>query len=112
MVLEIQKQSVVYILAIALLTLLFFIGGTNYYSSRSFKYFWNLGHILYFALLPIILLPFPSFKKQKPVAQIAAIIIATILLGILVELIQSTPSPTSDATLASVAESESKTLMM
>ena len=40
-------------LIMALMTILFFIGGPDYHSSRTFKSFWNLGHILYFALLPL-----------------------------------------------------------
>jgi len=37
---------------IAILPALFFIGGPDHNASRSAKHAWNLGHILYFALLP------------------------------------------------------------
>ena len=80
----------------ALLTALFFIGGPDYHSSRSFKHFWNLGHILYFSFFPFLIVSFECFRKQKPIAQVSIIIIATLLLGILVELGQSAFSRTPD----------------
>lgn len=47
-----------------LLLVLFFIDGPDYYASRHFKAFWNLGHILFFALLPYCAI---SCLKKRPV---------------------------------------------
>ena len=30
-------------------SILLFLGGPDYFSSRSFKHFWDIGHIVYFA---------------------------------------------------------------
>lgn len=91
-----KKHRHIFILAMALLTALFFFGGPDYHSSRSFKHFWNLGHILYFSFFPFLILSFECFRKQNPIAQVSIIIIATLLLGILVELGQSAFSRTPD----------------
>jgi VanZ family protein len=73
---------------ICILSILFFVGGPDYYSPRSLKEIWNLGHIVYFALLPLLLAPFPFFQKLRPQIQIASLLIMTILLGTLVEILQ------------------------
>ncbi|WP_155302159.1 carbohydrate binding domain-containing protein [Desulfosarcina widdelii] len=91
-----KKHRHILILAMALLTVLFFIGGPDYHSSRSFKHFWNLGHILYFSLFPFLIVSFECFRKQKPITQVSIIILAALLLGILVELGQSAFSRTPD----------------
>lgn len=80
----------------ALLTALFFIGGPGYHSPRSFKHFWDLGHILYFSFFPVLIASFKSYGKRKPTTQVSIILVATILLGILVELGQSAFSRTPD----------------
>jgi hypothetical protein len=41
-------KNTAFIVALILLFSLFFIGGPNYDSSRSFKEFWNFGHIIFF----------------------------------------------------------------
>ena len=79
-----------------LLSVLFFIGGPGYYSPRSYQHFWDLGHILYFSSLPLLLLPLASFNKREPITQVTIIIVVTIILGILVELCQSAFSRTPD----------------
>jgi VanZ family protein len=54
-------------LLIFLLFPLFFFGGPDYYSPRSFKNFWNVGHVVFFALLSYKLLTNSSFLKNKSV---------------------------------------------
>jgi VanZ family protein len=71
-----------------LMTILFFIGGPGYQSPRSLKSFWNLGHIIYFALLPLMLFSFITGKPLKLVFQLLIIFGITISLGVLVELFQ------------------------
>jgi hypothetical protein len=43
-------------LAVAVLTVFLFFGDPHYYASRSFKAFWNPGHIGYYTLVAFILL--------------------------------------------------------
>jgi VanZ family protein len=92
----VKKHRYIFIFFMALLTALFFIGGPDYHSPRSYKHFWNLGHILYFSFFPFLILMFERSRKQKPITQVSIIIIATLLLGILVELGQSAFSRTPD----------------
>ena len=76
------------ILLLGSLFLLFFISGPDYYSPRSLKEFWNLGHILFYSLLPLLV-----FNTIKPPAsyqrQVFNILILTLLLGLLVEILQT-----------------------
>jgi len=73
---------------ICILSILFFIGGPDYNSPRSFKAIWNLGHIIYFALLPLLLSPLSIFQKYKPAVQAGLLLLGTIGLGVLVEVLQ------------------------
>jgi VanZ family protein len=81
---------------IAILSILFFVGGPDYYSTRSFKAFWNLGHIVYYALLPIALFALTRKKPRTLRVQITIILIVTLLLGIIVELFQANFNRTPD----------------
>ena len=76
------------ILILGLLFALFFISGPDYHSSRSLKSFWNLGHILFFSLLPLLIysISAPSKSYQR---QVVYIIILTIVIGTLVEVFQT-----------------------
>jgi hypothetical protein len=66
---------------------LFFIGGPSYYSSTVFKEFWNIGHILFFALSTYKII---FLIKHKPILIISLTsFIYCILLGGAIELIQS-----------------------
>lgn len=83
------KYRSLMILFIAILSLLFFIGGPGSHSPRSFKTIWNLGHIIYFALLPLLIFSFtPNKIKIKPTIQAFIVISITLILGIIVELFQ------------------------
>ena len=75
-------------MVMALMTILFFIGGPDYHSPRSLKSFWNLGHILYFAFLPLLLFSFSPWKRFKPALQLSVIFGTTLGLGALVEFFQ------------------------
>lgn len=91
-----KKFPIFWIFAMALLTVLFFVGGPTYHSTRSLKYLWDLGHILYFSLLPIPLSSLPPLNRQSPIVHAATVIIVTLVLGVLVELGQSALSRTPD----------------
>lgn len=60
-----SKQKIVYLLIPFLVCIspFFFLWGPNYLSSRSFKYFWDLGHIFYFMLFSYAFAEF--FLKKK-----------------------------------------------
>lgn len=74
--------------ALIILFLLFFLGGPHYYSSRHFKAIWNLGHILFFALLPYCLFSNVKGGDQRFTVQSVLTIGLCIGMGVLVELFQ------------------------
>ncbi len=53
-----QKSSLMAVIAV-ICFVLFFVGGPDYYSQRSYKYFWDLGHILFFFILSYLILVLP-----------------------------------------------------
>ena len=80
-----------------ILTVLFFFGGPDYYSPRSFQAVWNLGHVIYFALLALVVLSWPSKKPRGPVIQVFIVLGLTSGLGAVVELIQAGFQRTPDS---------------
>ena len=76
------------ILILGLLFMLFFISGPDYHASRSFKSFWNFGHILFFSLLPLLVYSIskPPISYQR---QVIYFIVLTIVLGVLIEVLQT-----------------------
>jgi len=90
------KNSLIGVIAV-ICFVLFFVGGPDYYSQRSYKYFWDLGHILFFFILSyLILLNWPKSSKTTFLRQSIVIIFITICLGGLVELIQAGSVRTPD----------------
>ena len=76
---------------------LFFVGGPDYYSSRSFKNFWDLGHILFFAILTyLILANWPERLKTTFFRQSLIAVALAIALGSMVELAQTASFRTTD----------------
>lgn len=75
------------ILILLSLFLLFFISGPGYDSARSLKYSWNMGHIIFFALLALFI---ESTQKMPSHFQSQAIIVlaVTLILGFLIEMLQ------------------------
>ena len=81
-------RYIIYFVLIICFFLLFF-GGPNYYSSRSYKRIWDLGHIFYFAILSYVLLRrWMWISKKKPMYQFLIIISFLLLIGFTVEVIQ------------------------
>jgi VanZ family protein len=78
------------ILTIALLVLfsMFFVGGPNAYSSRSFEAVWNLGHVFFFVLFTVLLL-----KRGNPEAGFTmdciVAVLASTAVGLMVEWVQT-----------------------
>jgi len=77
-------------------SVLLFVGGPDYYSPRSFKHFWDIGHILYFALLAGLLCRWRPVSRLSPASQWAIILFITLLLGVSIELLQYGTTRTPD----------------
>lgn len=69
-------------------SVLLFIGGPDYYSPRSLKYFWDMGHILYFALLTILLSRWSLISRMPLMWYWITILTITFLLGTSIEFMQ------------------------
>lgn len=89
-------KLLIFRLVFLLLFFLFFIGGPDYLSSRSFKSFWNLGHILFFLLFPLMMSSYKRFSNNY-IKQCIFIITITIILGSIIELLQSSFQRIPDA---------------
>ena len=83
-----QKNALLTVIAL-ICFVLFFIGGPDYYSPRSYKYFWDLGHILFFSIFSyLILLNWPKSLNTTFLRQSIFLIFIAICLGGLIELAQ------------------------
>jgi len=69
-------------------SVLLFVGGPDYYSTRSMKHFWDIGHIVYFALLALLLCRWSVISRLTLVQQWLLILSITLVLGITIELLQ------------------------
>ncbi|MGB5541140.1 MAG: VanZ family protein [Gammaproteobacteria bacterium] len=78
----------IYSVLLAAGTVLLFLGGPDYYSSRSFRHFWDLGHVVYFALLATLLFRWRFVARMSLAGQWTVILVITLLLGISIELMQ------------------------
>ena len=75
-------------------TALLFLGGPDYYSARSLKYSWDIGHIAYFALLTIMLTRWCIIANAPFPRQWITVLIIITLIGSTTELMQSFVSRT------------------
>ena len=93
-----QKSHSIWFISILLLagSILLFIGGPDYYSSRSLKRFWDIGHILYFALLSVLLMRWSPVSGMSLLWQWTTILTITFLLGVSIELMQYGTARTPD----------------
>ena len=74
-----------------------FAGGPDYYSPRSFKNIWDLGHILFFSVLSyLILLSWSKNKKMTVFRQVFSVLFIVLLLGTLIEVAQAGSRRTPD----------------
>lgn len=69
---------------------LFFIGGPGYLSSRSFKYFWDIGHVLFFALFSYGLSEFflKSISNLSSAKKFYLVFCVTFIFGLCIEYMQ------------------------
>ena len=78
------------LLATLALFVMLFVGGTDDGATRSFREFWNLGHIALFLALGYLLLAPPSPLATRTFSvQCLVVISFTFLLGGLVEVVQA-----------------------
>lgn len=69
---------------------LLFVGGPGYYSPRSYQQAWDLGHILFFAILTYLLVnQWQRLSKEPFNRQGIGIFIIALFLGVAIELLQS-----------------------
>ena len=68
----------------------FFFGGPGYYTGRSFKSAWDLGHILFFTMASVSLYKFYWSRAShlKPVHLFLKVFLVVFLLGFMIELLQ------------------------
>ncbi len=77
-------------------SVLLFIGGPDYYSSRSTRCFWDLGHILYFALLAYLLSRWTFVCRMSLQGQWFSILAVTLVAGTMIEIMQYGTTRTPD----------------
>jgi VanZ family protein len=69
---------------------LFFFGGPDYYSSRSFKNFWNVGHVVFFALFSYqLLIDGRLFRNKSFFQKLFLCLFISTILGIFIEFAQN-----------------------
>ncbi len=83
-----NTKHICLVLALGSLFMLFFISGPDYDSPRSLKNFWNLGHILFFSLLPLLIFHHLKMPASYP-KYVLYILVLTLLLGTLIEIMQT-----------------------
>ena len=85
-----NRITILLIPVAGILATMFFIGGPDYYSPRSYQHFWDLGHIIFFAILTYIVLSVWKKLAEKSFLRLSAWIFAmTLLLGVIVEMGQT-----------------------
>lgn len=84
---ELNNRTAFLLIPVAgILALMFFIGGPDYYSPRSYQHFWDLGHIIFFATLSYLILSlWKNLAEKSFLSQIAWIFAVTLLLGVIIE---------------------------
>jgi VanZ family protein len=83
-----KKVQILLLLVLVPLSFLFFTGFPSH-PTRSLKEGWNLGHILYFALLPVLMISSSRAKNLGDGFQALLVVAVTVTLGLLVELLQN-----------------------
>lgn len=68
---------------------LFFFGGPDYYSPRSFKNFWNVGHVVFFAIFSYqLLVDGRLFRGKSLLHKLFCCLFITGILGLAIEYLQ------------------------
>jgi VanZ family protein len=87
----------IYGISLAMGTVLLFLSGPDLYPSRSFKHFWDIGHILYFVLFAVLLSRWRLVSRMSLAWQWTTILVITLLAGVAIELMQYGTTRTPDA---------------
>ena len=82
---------------LGIMFVLFFVGGPDYHSPRHFKTVWNLGHILFFSLLPYYVFTQLKWLQGRFGRQRLMTMAVAIVIGILIEFVQHNFHRTPDA---------------
>ncbi len=94
-----SKKNALLTATVSICLVLFFVGGPGYSSSRSYSCFWDLGHILFFAILTYLtLVNWPQGSKTTFWRQGLIVLAATVVLGSLIELAQTASFRSADLT--------------
>ena len=91
-----KARSWIYGVLLAIGSVFLFVGGPDYYSCRSFKHFWDTGHIIYFSLLAGALTRWRFVARMSLADQWAVILTITLLLGASIEFLQYGTSHTPE----------------
>jgi len=91
-----KVPSWIYGVALAIGSALLFLGGPDYYSSRSFTHAWDIGHIVYFALLTGLLSRWRFVTNMSLAGRWISILAITLLLGVSIEFMQHSTARTPD----------------
>jgi VanZ family protein len=89
-------RSWIYGVPLAIGSVLLFLGGPDNYSSRSFTHSWDIGHIVYFALLAVLLSRWRFVARMSLVGQWTIVLAITLLLGASIEIMQYGTARTPD----------------
>lgn len=87
--LEHRRINLALLLIIITLFLLFFIGGPSYYSPIESKLFWNNGHIIFYCMTSFMIMKYLLKRSYSLISVIILILLYTLILGVLVEVVQS-----------------------
>jgi VanZ family protein len=84
-----SNRTRILIMVSGICCLLLFVGGPDAFSSRTYKYSWDLGHILSFFIWSYLLLnSWEWISKQSFLIQSILVLSFALVLGVLIELIQ------------------------
>ncbi len=85
---QVRKWHKWAIIALVLIFPFFFTARSDYYDPRSLKALWNLGHLLFFALLVLVLDSYWCARRRSTFYRILAVFSTSVGLGLCIELIQ------------------------
>jgi hypothetical protein len=91
-----KVRSSIYGVLLAIGSVFLFVGGPDYYSCRSLKHFWDVGHIAYFALFADMLARWRFVARMSLPGQWTLILVITLLLGASIEILQNGTSRSPD----------------
>jgi VanZ family protein len=92
----VNKYKSFLILLLLFLFPLFFVFGPDYYSARSYRAAWNLGHILFFSIATYLLITSRFFIAKSFLQQFLVAVGLSLVVGIAIELIQGSIERESD----------------